>query len=105
MILQQSVDEQHVDVVFRLPTAIWADRIDLVGDFNGWRGIPMHQHENYWEAHLTLEAGTSHAYAYLIDGVDWCTDRNVGAAEPSGAVPPIAFTSLMREQLQQRVVA
>lgn len=73
-----SPDSQHILVTFRLPGATWAERVNLVGDFNDWdtRATPMVQnHEDYgWSVTLKLEAGREHQFRYLIDGKEWLND-------------------------------
>lgn len=77
MIVQLPLDDDQVVVVFCLPASIWADSIHLVGDFNGWstRSTPMRLGEQYWEARLTLPAGGTYYYAYLIDETDWRSEH------------------------------
>lgn len=89
MIVQLPLDHGDVAVVFRLPASIWADSVFLVGDFNGWStsATPMRRGEQYWEAALKLPAGSTYYYAYLVDGVDWCSDRP-GDQQRVGLCPP-----------------
>ena len=100
MVVQLPMDNNHVTVLFRLPAAIWADTVHVVGDFNNWNTstMPMRQGESYWEANLTMEAGKTYYYAYLIDGVDWCTDRSgtVGLDPPPIRLLPIAIEHPIR---------
>jgi 1,4-alpha-glucan branching enzyme len=66
----------HVRIVFELPSCIWADRIFVTGDFNGWdkSATPLRQdRDGAWRATLDLRAGTRHEFRYLIDG-QWSTD-------------------------------
>lgn len=78
MILQLPQDNQQVVVLFRLPAQIWADSIQLVGDFNNWSttATPMRRSEQYWEAVVTVPAGSICYYAYLVDGKYWCSEYN-----------------------------
>ncbi|MDH7485012.1 MAG: isoamylase early set domain-containing protein [Anaerolineae bacterium] len=73
-----SPDSQYVLVTFRLPGATWAERVNLVGDFNDWdtRATPMVQNsEDYgWSVTLKLEAGREYQFRYLIDGKEWLND-------------------------------
>lgn len=73
-----SPDSQYVLVTFRLPGAAWAERVNLVGDFNDWdtRATPMVQNsEDYgWSVTLKLEAGREYQFRYLIDGKEWLND-------------------------------
>jgi hypothetical protein len=66
----------HVRVVFELPSAIWADCIYLVGDFNDWRenDICLRQNrDGVWQAILDLPEGETFEFRYIIDG-QWNTD-------------------------------
>lgn len=66
----------HVRVVFELPACIWADRIYLVGDFNGWctGTTPFIQgRDGIWRAAVDLVAGCRYQFRYLVDGT-WQTD-------------------------------
>ncbi|MEI8306403.1 MAG: isoamylase early set domain-containing protein [Chloroflexales bacterium] len=74
-----------VRVTFSVPSAIWADMIFLVGDFNGWdeRATPLRQTETGWMVTLELDAGTSFQYRYLHNGNEWHNDWNADGYEPS----------------------
>ncbi len=74
-----------VRVTFALPSAIWADTIYLVGDFNGWdeRATPMRQTETGWMVTLELDAGCSFQYRYLHNGREWHNDWNADGYEPN----------------------
>jgi 1,4-alpha-glucan branching enzyme len=106
MILQLPQDDQQVAVYFRLPASIWADRVQLVGDFNGWStsATPMRLGDHYWEARLVLPAGASYSYAYLVDGVDWCTDLPT-RGRAAGAAPPITMLPVDIPQMRRRMAA
>ncbi len=66
----------YVRVVFELPSSIWADRIYLVGEFNGWsmNSTPFVQgRDGVWRVAVDLVAGRSYQFRYLVDGI-WQTD-------------------------------
>lgn len=65
-----------VKVTFAMPSALWADSIHVVGDFNGWdeRATPLRQSESGWMISLELEAGRSYQYRYLLNGTEWHND-------------------------------
>lgn len=66
----------HIQVTFELPACIWADRIFLVGDFNGWNesATPMCQdRDGVWRVTIDLPSGSRCEFRYLIDG-QWKTD-------------------------------
>lgn len=68
----------YVCVAFELPSCLWADRIFLVGDFNGWNetATPMHQdRDGIWRVTVELLQGSAHEFRYLIDG-QWTSDSH-----------------------------
>ncbi|MBX2998313.1 MAG: isoamylase early set domain-containing protein [Caldilineaceae bacterium] len=106
----------HVRVVFELPACIWADRIFLVGDFNGWSKdiTPFIQgRDGVWRAAMDLVAGRSYQFRYLVDGA-WQTDYHadgwidnqygsqnsiVNAALDIEQVSQVEQSSLLHEEL------
>lgn len=63
-------------VTFTLPSALWADAICLVGDFNGWNASshPLTQdRDGTWTLSIDLAPNRTHTFAYLCDG-QWLTD-------------------------------
>jgi hypothetical protein len=80
----------HVRVVFELPASLWADRVSVVGDFNGWdpTATPLRQDRHgIWQAELDLPVGRRYAFHYLIDG-RWCTDYHAdGSATCDAGIP------------------
>lgn len=67
-----------VRVTFELPSSTWADRVNLVGEFNDWdaTATPMSQAhaEGDWRVTLKLEGGRRYRYRYLVDGKEWLND-------------------------------
>lgn len=65
-----------VRVCFELPACVWADRVYLVGDFNGWdrRQTPLQQDRHgIWRTELDLPYGNCFEFRYLVDN-RWLTD-------------------------------
>ena len=60
-------------VVFTVE-ALSAERVQLVGDFNGWsvEGSDMERHGRYWRKVLNLGPGR-HLYRFVVDG-NWKSD-------------------------------
>jgi 1,4-alpha-glucan branching enzyme len=85
MITKMPGQPGKVRVTFSLPSAIWADTIFLVGDFNDWdeRATPMRQTETGWMVTLELDAGYSFQYRYLHNGNEWHNDWNADGYEPN----------------------
>lgn len=77
MILRQNgLDNGAVRVTFSLPAMIWAEKVNLVGDFNGWDhdSLPMDLNEETWRITLELDPGNRYHFCYLIDGTRRCSD-------------------------------
>ena len=72
-----SVNPGKVVVVFEIPSTIWADRINLVGDFNNWdrESLPLRQdRQANWQVEIELDAGREYRFRYLFDGASWVYD-------------------------------
>jgi hypothetical protein len=73
-----SPDGKSVRVTFVLPSSIWAERVNLVGDFNEWstESHPMRQSasDGSWRITLDLPAGHDYQFRYLVNGADWHND-------------------------------
>ena len=53
-----SSNENKVIVTFEIPDSVWADRMHLVGDFNGWdrESLPFrHNGRDLWQIEVELE--------------------------------------------------
>jgi 1,4-alpha-glucan branching enzyme len=79
-----SLDENKVIVTFEIPGTVWADRINLVGDFNDWdrENLPFrHNREDNWYVKVELDRGREYRFRYLINGdywgYDWHADKHV----------------------------
>jgi len=72
-------------VTFSLPSNIWADRINLVGDFNGWdcTSQPFRRdRDGAWTISVDLEIGQSYKFYYLSDGTDRMFEAQAGELCP-----------------------
>ena len=71
-------DGDHIKATFELPSSIWAERINLVGDFNDWDTtkdeMRQSRSDGSWRISLVLPAHREYAFRYLIDGRDWHND-------------------------------
>lgn len=66
----------HVQIVFELPSSIWANQIFLTGEFNEWdeHSLPMKQdRDGVWRKSLDLPSGRNYEFRYIIDG-QWQID-------------------------------
>lgn len=70
--IQPSRRPSRILVTFELPAGIWADRVSVCGDFNGWDPAvtPMarDRRTGSWRATVELEATRSSTFQYLVDG-------------------------------------
>jgi 1,4-alpha-glucan branching enzyme len=72
-----SSNENRVIVTFEIPDSVWADRMNLVGDFNNWdrESLPFrHNGRNVWQVEVELDLGGEYHFRYLIDGAHWRSD-------------------------------
>lgn len=64
-----------------------AERVELLGTFNGWRAgeIVLHGPDaaGYWTADVPLAEGR-HEYAFLVDGERWLADPQATTQRPDG---------------------
>lgn len=93
-----------VQVSFLLPESIWADRINLVGDFNGWDrdSHPMQRDRGgEWRIQVDLEPGRTYQFRYLCDGERWMNDTQADGYVPNsyGSDNSIISTDILSGQL------
>jgi 1,4-alpha-glucan branching enzyme len=75
-------------VTFEIPGSVWAERIHLVGDFNGWdrENLPFRlTRQGNWQIEVELDLDREYRFRYLIDGDgwgnDWHADRHTLGAD------------------------
>ncbi len=64
-------------VTFSLPTAVQAESVHLVGDFNDWdeQSTPMKkQKDGSFKVTLNLKTGREYQFRYLVNGSEWHND-------------------------------
>ena len=73
-----SKKKDFVRVTFELPANMWAERVNLVGEFNDWdtTTTPMSRSRTdaNWKANLELQVVKRYRFRYLIDGKEWLND-------------------------------
>ena len=82
------VDDQHsapesVEVVFRFRADRDASCVTVVGDFNDWSTTanPMFDDGDGFTTVVTLPAGRSYRYLFLVDNESWEKDRHADSYE------------------------
>lgn len=83
---RRSANEGKVMVSFEIPGTVWAERINLAGDFNNWdrESLPFRRNRaGDWQIELELEAGRAYRFRYLFDGEQWRDDWQADRYEPN----------------------
>lgn len=73
-------------VTFRLPGGIAAQTVALCGEFNDWDPTthPMiRRKDGSFSLTLSLPAGRSYRYRYLLDSTQWTNDSTADASVPN----------------------
>jgi 1,4-alpha-glucan branching enzyme len=72
---QQQADGR-VLVTFRLPRAVKAESVHVVGDFNAWSSVahPMTRDAEGLVTAVELDGGRRYRFRYLLDGERWAND-------------------------------
>ena len=67
-----------IRVTFELPANMWAERVNLVGDFNDWdttaTAMTRSRSDANWKVTVDLEDGNRYRFRYLVDGKEWLND-------------------------------
>ena len=108
MVTKKLTANQHrVRVTFKLPAATWADRINVVGEFNDWdtTATPMVQTKptGDWQATIELDAGRCYRYRYLLDGKDWLNDWRADDHHHEGMPPGLCDSVVDLTCLSERL--
>jgi 1,4-alpha-glucan branching enzyme len=65
-------------VTFELPSAIWAEKVTLVGEFNDWNRtshrLEQTRDDSTWRIIVELPAGHQFQFRYLVNDTDWHND-------------------------------
>jgi len=83
---RRSPNAGKVIVTFEIPGTIWAERVNLVGDFNDWNqeSLPFGQNrDGNWQIELELDAGHKYRFRYLLDGGHWRDDWHADDHTPN----------------------
>ena len=72
---EPTLDGLQVRVTFELPSSLWAERVNLVGDFNDWDTsrdeMTQSRANGNWRITLVLPKGREYQFRYLVNGRDW----------------------------------
>jgi 1,4-alpha-glucan branching enzyme len=97
-----STNQGKVIVTFEIPGTIWAERINLVGDFNDWdrESLPFrHNRQENWQIEIELDAGREYHFRYLFDGDRWHDDWHADrcTTDPHGGCHSIVIARIPPE--------
>src|SRR5947207_3274337 len=71
MLMRSSVKADEHEFRYKAPDA---SSVELMGEWNGWKAVPMTKGDDgVWTAKVTLSPG-SYAYKFLVNGKDWMFD-------------------------------
>jgi 1,4-alpha-glucan branching enzyme len=73
-------------VTFEVPSEVEAELVALCGDFNNWDSashLLKQRKDGRFTLTVSLEAGQSYRYRYLLDGEQWENDWNADAYQPN----------------------
>jgi 1,4-alpha-glucan branching enzyme len=96
-----SHDPNKLTVRFELPSAIWAESVHLVGDFEGCNEtshpLMRDRVSGTWHITLELERGKEYQFRYLVNGREWHNDWQADkyVPNPYGGVCSIVSTMLL----------
>ena len=75
---QPAKKKGFVRVTFELPSNMWAERVNLVGEFNDWDTTATYmtrsRSDANWKATVELQSGKRYRFRYLVDGKEWLND-------------------------------
>jgi 1,4-alpha-glucan branching enzyme len=85
MSLEPESNGSQVLVTFRLPETVDAEKVYVVGEFNGWSedADPMEREDGAFVARLALTPGRTYRFRYLLDGERWENDWAADAYVPN----------------------
>jgi len=67
-----------MQVTFELPSTMWAERVNLVGEFNDWdttaTAMTRSRSDANWKVVIDLPVGRRFRFRYLVDGREWLND-------------------------------
>lgn len=83
---QPSPNEGKVLVQFEIPGTIWAEQVNLVGDFNDWdeESLPFSRNrKDDWVLQLELDVGGEYHFRYLLNGTEWTDELQADKFVPN----------------------
>lgn len=83
LLSQRSALAEDHEFKYKAPNA---NSVELMCDFNGWKGVAMTKSDDgVWKVKVDLASGT-HAYKFLVDGKDWVFDPDNSARKTADGV-------------------
>lgn len=70
-------NSDKISVLFETDAYDEANKVTLVGDFNGWEPTrtPMKKRKDgSWSVAVRLDKGSRYEYRFVVDGSDWAPD-------------------------------
>lgn len=86
MVKKSPLGKKRWRVTFELPEAVRADSVRLCGEFNEWSptATPLtRRKDGRFSVTVTLDAGRTYRYRFLVDGERWENDWAADAYLPN----------------------
>ena len=83
---RSAIQAGKIIVTFEVPGSIWAERINLVGDFNDWdhESLPFQRNRaGDWLIDVEMDSGRAYQFRYLLDGAYWRYDWHADNYAPN----------------------
>ena len=101
MIRKRYSTDRKMIVIFEIPGTIWAECVNLVGDFNNWdrASLPFRRgRDENWRVEVEIDPGREYRFRYLLDGAHWRYDWHADTYAPNsdGGYDSIIVTELAR---------
>ncbi len=79
---------RNVAVTFHFPGSVWADSVELAGDFSA-KAFPMtySRGDDEWQLTIVLLRGRTYRYWFVLDRGERCFDGDGTISTPSAEVP------------------
>ncbi len=88
MLKKKPARKGTVEVTFVLPDSVGARSVAVCGDFNDWspdaHPLKHRRNKGVWRAKVSVPAGATYRFRYLLDGERWENDWQADAYEPNG---------------------
>ena len=83
---RSAIQKGKIIITFEIPGSTWAERVNLVGDFNDWdcESLPFQRNRvGDWLIEVELDSSRAFHFRYLLDGAHWRYDWHADSYAPN----------------------